>query len=145
MKTILFLFGPNLNALGKRDPSKYGTLDYAGLCAALRAACGERGIAAVFYQTNHEGAIIDRLQEDNYDAVVLNAGAYSHTSYAIRDALETVAVPRMEVHLSDVKNREPWRAVSVLTEVCDGEFHGKKLESYREAVAAVVSAWEARL
>ncbi|TVP85224.1 MAG: 3-dehydroquinate dehydratase [Acholeplasmataceae bacterium] len=135
MKNILVIHGPNLNMLGRRDPQHYGTLTLEQLYQALIDAFPM--LDFTFYQTNHEGEIIDLLQDacdQPYDALLINPGAYTHTSIAIRDALEILTVPKVEVHLSEVDNREPFRHVNVIRDVVDATFAGRQLDSYLEAV-----------
>ncbi|MDR3318170.1 MAG: 3-dehydroquinate dehydratase [Clostridiales bacterium] len=136
MKKILVINGPNLNMLGKRDPAHYGTITYAELCAELKRRISALGYEAEIFQSNHEGFIIDRIQSGGYNSIVINAGALTHYSYALRDALEIVGVPKLEVHMSDVANRDAFRRISVITEVCDGVFTGGGADSYYQAVNA---------
>ena len=112
---FLIINGPNLNLLGQREPGIYGKGTYADLCALIRDYAQEKGAQAEFFQSNHEGAIIDAIHaaQGVYDAIVINPGAYTHYSYAILDALKAVDVPAYEVHISHIDRREPFRAVSV--------------------------------
>lgn len=135
MKHLLVIHGPNLNMLGKRDPTHYGTLTLEQLYQALIDAFPD--LEFTFYQTNHEGEIVDLLNDaydQSYDGLVINPGAYTHTSIAIRDALEILAIPKVEVHLSEVDNREPFRRVNLICDVVDATFAGRRLDSYLEAV-----------
>ena len=131
-KKILVINGPNLNMLGKRDPHHYGSLTLDMINDLISK---EAYFEYEFFQSNHEGAIIDRLQSlDGIAGVIINAGAYTHTSVAIHDALEIVTIPKIEVHLSNVDNREDYRKVNFLREVCDACYQGMKEESYIAAV-----------
>jgi 3-dehydroquinate dehydratase type II len=140
MRRILVINGPNLDMLGSRDPEIYGTAtlgDLEDLCRSWGAALGADVRA---FQSNHEGAIIDSLHDARgaFDAIVLNPGAYAHTSYAIRDAIEAVGVPTVEVHISNIKEREPWRGVSVTAPACTTSIYGRGIDGYRWAIRHVV-------
>ncbi|MRS13156.1 MAG: type II 3-dehydroquinate dehydratase [Actinobacteria bacterium] len=141
MLRILVVNGPNLNLLGRREPDVYGTatLDEIEAMVATRAA--ELGVDVYFFQSNHEGAIIDRLHEaiDVCDGVVINPGAYTHYSYAIRDAIAAIGMPSVEVHLSDISAREDFRAVSVTAPVCIDQVSGLGAASYLEGLELLVS------
>lgn len=139
MKAYLVLNGPNLNLLGKREPGVYGTDTYEAVCARIARAAQEMGITAAFDQTNSEGGLIDRLHAaaDRYDGVVLNAGAYTHYSYAIRDAIASIPVPVVEVHMSNVHAREEFRRQSVIAPVCRGQIAGFGAQSYILALRAL--------
>ena len=138
---ILVINGPNLNFLGIREKSVYGNQDYAYLLQMLEEkgkACGHEGIT---FQSNYEGGIIDRLQEayfDGTDAILINPGAYTHYSYAIRDALASIVVPKVEIHISDITKREEFRKVSVTAPVCDKQIYGQGLQGYIQAIDFVV-------
>ena len=138
MKKILILNGPNLNMTGIRKKDIYGAKTLDDINAELKAYGDSRGCELFFYQSNHEGALIDVIHESRtkYDGVVLNAGAYTHYSYAIRDAIEAVAdfTPFVEVHLSDIHAREGFRAVSVITEVCLKQISGLGVDSYKRGI-----------
>ncbi len=142
--TLWLLHGVNLDMLGRRDPEHYGSLTLADLEAAVVAHAAARGFAVRCYQTNHEGDLVERLHEiaiAGAAAVIINPGAWTHYSYAIRDALELVAAPVAEVHLSAVDAREPWRRASVIEELAAVRITGKGLAGYLEAVerlAAIV-------
>ena len=142
MKKILVINGPNLNFLGIRERSIYGTQDYSALVSMLEAHAGELGIAVECWQSNHEGAIIDKLQEAYGDkeliGVVINPGAYTHYSYAIHDALKSVFVTKVEIHISDINEREAFRKVSVTAPACDKQIVGHGLQGYLEAMDYVV-------
>lgn len=133
---VLVLHGPNLNLLGEREPAHYGTLTLAEIDDAIARRGAELGLEVRAFQSNHEGALIDRIHEERrwMDALILNAGAYTHTSYALRDAIAAVRVRAFEVHLSDVEEREPWRRISLIADVCEARFLGKGLGSYLEAL-----------
>ena len=111
---FLFLNGPNLNLLGLREPDIYGTRDYAALEDFIRRTCEEECIECEIFQSNHEGVLVDKIQlaYGSFDGIVINPAAYTHTSVAILDALKAVAIPAVEVHLSDVSSREAFRQVS---------------------------------
>lgn len=132
MKRILVINGPNLNMLGKRKKEHYGvkTLDEINQMMIDYS----KDFDLVFFQSNHEGAIIDRIQMQDYDALIINPAAYTHTSVAIRDALEIVTVPKVEVHLSDVFNREDFRKVDYIKDVCDKTITNLREMSYIEAL-----------
>lgn len=137
---ILVINGPNLNFLGRRDPKHYGTETYASLCEKIEKAAKERGDRVELFQNNCEGAIIDRLQaayDDGTEGIVINPGAYTHYSYAIRDALEVLSVKKIEVHISDIQNREAFRSVSVTAPVCDKQIVGKGTDGYLLAMDAL--------
>jgi len=133
---ILVLHGPNLNLLGERKPEVYGRTKLAELNALLRKQARGLGAELRIFQSNHEGALIDKLHAQRRWAqgLVINAGALTHYSYALRDAIESVQVRTYEVHLSNIHEREPWRRVSVLAEVVEGQIVGKGIDSYREAL-----------
>ncbi|MGC9220585.1 MAG: type II 3-dehydroquinate dehydratase [Solirubrobacteraceae bacterium] len=133
---IEVLHGVNLDQLGKRDPSHYGSFDLAGLQARIEAWGQELGLQVTFFQSNHEGQFVERLHQLRVEAdgLILNPGAWTHYSYAIRDAMEITGLPTVEVHLSDVNSREPWRHVSVIRELCIATVAGKGADGYREAL-----------
>ena len=130
MKKILILNGPNLNLLGSREPEIYGHLPFDDYLPTLRSAFPE--VELTYFQTNHEGVLIDRLQEadGHYDGVVLNPGAYAHTSIAIADCIRAIRLPVVEVHISDITQREPYRRHSFTAEACIKCITGKGLEGY---------------
>lgn len=134
---ILVINGPNLNFLGIREKGIYGTTDYAGLVKMIEEKGTETGNEIRVFQSNHEGAIIDRLQEayfDGTEGIVINPGAFTHYSYAIRDALASIVVPKVEIHISDITAREEFRKISVTKEVCDKQIYGHGLQGYLEAI-----------
>ena len=132
---ILFLNGPNLNMLGIREPEIYGNRTYADLERYIRTFSDELGITAEIRQSNHEGVLVDAIQEalGSADAIVINAAAYTHTSVALLDALKAVALPAVEVHLSDVSRREDFRRISYVGKACEKSFAGFGFEGYRMA------------
>jgi len=134
MKKILILNGPNLNLLGKRKPELYGNRTFEEYLEELRTRFP--GTELDYYQSNHEGSLIDVLQAagNEYDAVVFNPAAYTHTSVALRDAVEALSIPVAEVHITDIYKREPFRRVSYLEDVAAVRVIGKGLEGYAEAV-----------
>ena len=130
------MHGVNLDQIGRRDASHYGRLSFTELELRISDTAAELGLRTRFFQTNHEGAFVEHLHglEGLADGVLLNPGAWTHYSYAIRDALELTGLPAVEVHLSDVDSREPWRRESVITELCVGRVAGKGPDGYREAL-----------
>jgi len=138
MRRVLVLHGPSLNMLGGREPEVYGRLTFDELEERLRAWGQESGWEVVSYQSNHEGKLIDRLQAERHSVrfLVINPGAYTHTSYALRDAIAAAAVPAIEVHLSNVYAREEFRCKSVIAPVCKGQVSGLGVESYLAALQA---------
>ena len=135
------LHGPNLDMLGRRDPEHYGDFTLEELEVRIKGFAGEAGLEITFFQTNHEGEFIEHLHRipERADAVVVNAGAWTHYSYAIRDALELAGVPAVEVHLSDVGAREEFRRHSVFDGVVAGVVSGKGADGYREALEMLKS------
>lgn len=134
---ILVINGPNLNFLGIREKGIYGTMDYNGLVQMIEKKGKETGSDITVFQSNYEGAIIDRIQDayfDKTEGIVINPGAFTHYSYAIRDALASVEIPKVEVHISDITKREEFRKVSVTKEVCQKQIYGHGLEGYLEAI-----------
>ncbi len=137
---ILVINGPNLNFLGRRDPKQYGTETYASLCEKIEKAAKEKGDSVELFQNNCEGSIIDRLQaayDDGTEGIIINPGAYTHYSYAIRDALEVLSIKKVEVHISDIHNREAFRSVSVTAPVCDKQIVGRGTDGYLLAMEAL--------
>lgn len=133
---ILVLHGPNLNLLGERKPEVYGKTTLAQLNTLLRKWGRQLGHQLRIFQSNHEGELIDQLHAQRrwMQALVINPGALTHYSYALRDAIEAVQVRAYEVHLSDIHAREAWRRVSVIAEIAEGQIAGKGIDSYREAL-----------
>ena len=126
--------GPNLGTLGRRQPEIYGTTTLADIVRACREHAERAGATVDDFQSNHEGALIDRLEQADYDAVVINPGAFAHTSYALHDALVGCGRPVIEVHISDITRREPWRRVSVIAPATRGQVIGKGWRGYLEAL-----------
>lgn len=135
---ILILNGPNLNRLGLRKPEIYGTKSMAQILLDIQRTWPE--VHFTYFQSNHEGDLIDQIQAFEGDGIVLNAGGYTHTSVALRDAVEDCEVPVVEVHISDITKREPFRQVSLLTDVCAHSIIGKGIKGYEEAVAYIVES-----
>lgn len=134
---LLVINGPNLNFLGIREKSVYGNQDYQYLLDMIANKAKESGNEITVFQSNHEGAIIDRIQEayfDGTEGIVINPGAYTHYSYAIRDALASITVPKVEIHISDITKREEFRKVSVTAPVCDKQIYGQGLDGYLQAI-----------
>ena len=133
---ILIINGPNLNMLGIREPSVYGTGTYAELCAKLHGWADMLDAEIEIFQSNHEGAIVDRIQQayKKEDAIVINPAAYTHTSIAIPDAIKAVGIPAVEVHLSDISKREAYRQISYVSDVAVKTIYGKGFEGYKEAI-----------
>lgn len=134
---LLVLNGPNLNFLGIREKSIYGAQDYQALVDYIFSLSKEHNFEVEIKQSNCEGVLIDYLQQAYYekiDGIVINAGAYTHYSYAIRDAIASVHIPTVEVHLSDITKREEFRKISVIKEVCVASFFGKHFESYKDGI-----------
>ena len=133
---ILVLNGPNLNLLGLREPDIYGTGSYQALVEYIGEAAREASLEADCFQSNHEGVLVDKIQEawGVYDGIVINPAAYTHTSIALLDALKAVSLPAVEVHLSDVSLREDFRQVSFVRQACLKTIMGKGFEGYREAL-----------
>jgi 3-dehydroquinate dehydratase-2 len=133
---IEIMHGVNLDQLGRRDPEHYGGLSFAELERRVSDTAAEIDLETRFFQTNHEGEFVEHLHrlDGLADGIVLNPGAWTHYSYAIRDALELARLPAVEVHLSQVDSREPWRRQSVITELCVGRVAGKGPDGYREAL-----------
>ena len=134
--TLLIINGPNLNLLGVREPDIYGKKDFAALEAFIREVCAAEGIECELFQSNHEGAIVDKIQSalGRFDGIVINPAAYTHTSVAILDALKAVALPAVEVHLSDVSAREEFRHISYAGMACEKTFMGLGFDGYKEAI-----------
>jgi 3-dehydroquinate dehydratase-2 len=136
-RRIEVMHGVNLDQLGRRDPAVYGTLTLAELEQRVAERASELGLQPSFFQSNHEGAFVERLHalREDADAVILNPGAWTHYAWSLRDALEIAGVPAVEVHLSDVQAREPWRRTSVIGELCIATISGRGAEGYEDALA----------
>ena len=134
---ILVINGPNLNMLGIRQPEIYGKTTYEDLKAMISAEAEQLGVAVDFFQSNHEGALVDAIQQayfDRVDGIVINPGAYTHTSVALLDAVKAVSIPTVEVHISDPETREEFRHVSYIRAACVATVKGRGLEGYLEAL-----------
>ena len=142
---ILVMNGPNLNMLGIREKNIYGAETYEDLKALVEKTFAEQGIEGEIYQSNHEGALVDRIQQayfDGTDAIVINPAAYTHTSIAILDALKAVSLPAVEVHISDVKEREDFRQISYAGKACEKTIMGKGFAGYVEAIEYLVGKYK---
>ena len=136
MKFVI-INGPNLNMLGIREPDKYGTETYQDLVEKIKKHCKQRQVACEFYQSNHEGDLVDRIQQayfDQADGIVINPAAYTHTSVALLDAVNGTRIPTAEVHISDVKKREDFRQVSYIRQGCCFTIMGHGTDGYLEAI-----------
>ena len=139
---ILVLNGPNLNLLGQREPEQYGTGTYESLTAQIQAHAAEIGAEVTVLQSNHEGVLVDAIQDalGKYDGIALNPAAYTHTSIALLDALKAVRIPTVEVHISDVTKREAFRQVSYVREACIATVAGHGFRGYLEAMDLLLAA-----
>ena len=137
---ILVINGPNLNMLGIREPELYGKSDYAALVAFAENACREAGFDCEVFQHNHEGVLVDKIQEayGRVDGIVINPAAYTHTSVAILDAVKAVSIPTVEVHISDVSKREDFRQVSYIRQACVKTIAGHGFNGYLEAMDLLI-------
>lgn len=133
---ILIINGPNLNMLGIREPEIYGSATYADLCELIKTESVRLGVDVEFFQSNHEGALVDKIQESykKIDGIVINPGAYTHTSIALLDALKSVGIPTVEVHISDPDTREEFRKISYIRPYCAATVKGKGFTGYVEAM-----------
>lgn len=134
---LLVINGPNLNMLGIREPAIYGSGTYTELLELIRAHAGKRGAEVSFFQSNHEGALVDAIQQayfDGVEGIILNPAAYTHTSVALLDALKAVAIPAVEVHISDVAAREDFRQISYVRPACIATVTGRGFAGYLDAV-----------
>ena len=138
---LLVINGPNINMLGIREPDIYGKSTYADLCNMITAKAEEMSVSVELFQSNHEGAIVDKIQEalSKADGIVINPAAYTHTSVAILDALKAGGIPAVEVHISDVTKREAYRQISYVREACVATICGKGFDGYLEAVDILTS------
>jgi 3-dehydroquinate dehydratase-2 len=142
---ILVINGPNLNMLGIREPSHYGKETYAELCEKIEKHCAEKGLEVDIYQSNHEGDLVDRIQKayfDGIDGIVINPAAYTHTSVALLDAVKSVSIPTVEVHISKVEEREAFRQVSYIRAACIGTVSGQGTDGYLQAIALLEEHYE---
>ncbi len=138
---LYILNGPNLNMLGIREPAHYGTVTYQDLISIIEAHCKERGIDVVCRQSNHEGALVDWIQEayfEGADGIVINPGAYTHTSIALLDAVKSTSLPTVEIHISKVEEREDFRQVSYIRAACIKTITGHGVDGYIEAIDALI-------
>lgn len=136
MKFVI-INGPNLNMLGIREPDKYGSVTYKQLVKKIQDFCSARSIEVRFYQSNHEGDLVDRIQKSYFekeDAIIINPGAYTHTSIALLDAVKSVKIPTAEVHISKVEERENFRQISYIRQACDFTVTGHGTDGYLEAI-----------
>lgn len=133
---ILVINGPNLNMLGIREPDHYGKETYADLMAKIKNHCEKKGVEVELYQSNHEGDLVDKIQSayQNADGIVINPGAYTHTSIALLDAVKAVGIPTVEVHISNVEEREDFRKISYIRLACVKTIMGHKTDGYLEAI-----------
>lgn len=137
---ILVINGPNLNLLGEREPENYGTFTYSQLCETINSFCNERNIEIEIYQSNIEGEIVTKIQEarNNFDGIVINPAGYTHTSVAIRDAILAIKIPTVEVHISNIHEREEFRKQSITAPACIGQIAGFKQNSYLLGIQALI-------
>ena len=133
---ILVINGPNINMLGIREPEIYGKDTYEDLMSYIKERADKEGVEVSFFQSNHEGAIVDEIQKayNKYDGIVINPAAYTHTSIAILDAVKSVGIPTVEVHISDVSKRESFRSVSYIRQACIGTVMGKGIKGYVDGI-----------
>ena len=133
---ILVINGVNLNMLGVREPQIYGNKTYKALCTYIKAYAKQKGVNVSFFQSNSEGDLVTAIQKayQKFDGIVINPGAYTHTSIALLDAVKSVGVPTVEVHISDVESREPFRQISYIRSACVATISGKGFEGYNEAI-----------
>ena len=143
---ILVINGPNINMLGIREPGIYGTQNYQALLDRIEQTAIEQGAEVECFQSNHEGAIVDKIQEayGSFDGIVINPAAYTHTSIAILDALKAVGIPAVEVHISDVDSREDFRQVSYAGMACEKRIAGQGIDGYRQAIEYLMNKFAAR-
>lgn len=138
---FLVINGPNLNMLGIREPDIYGNRTYDDLVATTREAAMDLGVETEFYQSNHEGDLVDKIQEAyfrHFDGIIINPGAYTHTSVALLDAVKATMLPTVEVHISDVDNRDDFRKVSYIRKACIATVSGKGFDGYTEALKILI-------
>ncbi len=140
---ILVLNGPNINMLGIREPAVYGTNTFKNLLELLDTTASALGISLEQYQSNHEGDLVDKIQAayGNFDGIVINPAAYTHTSVAILDALKAVSIPAVEVHISDVDAREEFRQISYAGRYCEKTIKGQGIDGYRQAICYLVEKY----
>lgn len=133
---LLVINGPNLNMLGTREPEIYGKTTYKDLCKKIKKHCKKKKIRVQVYQSNHEGCLVDRIQNahNTFDGIVINPAAYTHTSVAILDALKSVSIPTVEVHISDVDSREEFRRTSYVSLIAEKVIKGRGVQGYIDAI-----------
>ena len=138
---ILVINGPNINMLGIREPDIYGKNTYADLCEMIKSYAAEKNVEVKLFQSNHEGCIVDEIQAayDNFDGIIINPAAYTHTSVAILDALKSVALPAVEIHISDVSAREDFRQISYAGMACEKSFIGLGFEGYLRGIDYLIN------
>lgn len=138
---LLVINGPNLNMLGIREPAVYGNQTYEDLCTSIRTHAALRGVEVELYQSNHEGALVDKIQSayGRVDGIVINPAAYTHTSVALLDALKAVGIPTVEVHISDVSKREEFRRISYIRPHCLATIAGHGFDGYTEAMDLLIT------
>ena len=143
---ILVINGPNINMLGIREPGIYGTQNYQALLELIAKTAISYNAEVEHFQSNHEGAIVDKIQEayGNFDGIVINPAAYTHTSIAILDALKAVGIPAVEVHISDVDSREDFRQISYAGMACEKRIAGQGIDGYRQAIEYLMNKFAAR-
>ena len=144
---ILVLNGPNINMLGIREPHIYGSNTYQNLIDKIQSYCDKKAVEVSFFQSNHEGALVDAIQQayfDKIDGIVFNPAAYTHTSVAILDAIKAVSIPTVEVHISKVEERDSFRQISYIREIAIKTITGKGFDGYLEAVDALITNNESK-
>jgi len=142
---ILVINGPNLNMLGIREPAHYGTETFESLCNRIAAKGVDTGNEITQYQSNHEGDLVDKIQQayfESVEGIVINPGAYTHTSIALRDALSAVGIPAVEVHISDVNSRENFRKISYIRDICVKTISGHGTDGYMEAIDFLLEGYK---
>ena len=141
---LLVINGPNLNMLGTREPEIYGKTTYQDLCKKIKKYCKEKKIRVQVYQSNHEGCLVDKIQKsyNTFDGIVINPAAYTHTSVAILDALKSVAIPTVEVHISDVDSREEFRRTSYVSLIAERVIKGRGVQGYIDAIDYLLKSKE---
>ena len=140
---ILVINGPNINMLGIREPHLYGSQNYEALCEMIKKHADEKGVEIKLFQSNHEGSIVDEIQSTygEFDGIVINPAAYTHTSVALLDALKAVSLPAVEVHISDVSKREDFRQISYVRYYCEKTIAGHGFDGYLEAMDYLISKY----
>ena len=140
---ILVLNGPNINMLGIREPDIYGRETYDDLCRKIKSYAKEKGVEVKLFQSNHEGALVDEIQAayGKFDGIVINPGAYTHTSIALPDAVKAVSIPTVEVHISDVASREDFRQISYIRKACVKTICGHGIAGYTEAIDYLIKEY----